>query len=137
MAPKRRDILRTLGLVLLCSYVVLSALSVRQVAAAIPQAVVLELTTPDRQREALMQLRDLADPALKDMLQALKDGALYLWQGDSLLMLNDAGTLVDLEGKPLLDSAGQPLMPTEGLAPVELETANMPDRKSTRLNSSH
>src|SRR5437868_13849392 len=42
---------------------------------------------------------DRADPALKDVLQALKDGALYLWQGERLLILNDAGTLVDLEGK--------------------------------------
>src|SRR5712691_10682889 len=104
----------------------MGALSVRQTAAALPHALVLELTAPDKQREALMQLRDLADPALQGVLQALKEGALYLWQGETLLILNDAGTLIDLAGKPLLDSTGQALMPTEGLAPVELESANMP-----------
>ena len=117
--------MRTLSLVLLCGCLALGALSVRPAAAAVPRALVLELTVPDKQREALMQIRDLANPALQEMLQALKDGALYLWQGETLLILNDAGTLIDLEGKPLLDSAGQPLMPTEGFAPVDLETANM------------
>src|SRR5438270_6101066 len=117
--------MRTFSLVLLCGCLAVGALSVRQTAAAMPHALVLELTVPDQQREALMQLRDRADPALKDVLQALKEGALYLWQGETLLILNDAGTLVDLEGKPLLDSAGQALMPTEGLAQVELEQANM------------
>src|SRR5262249_58801542 len=91
----------------------------------LPQALVLELTAPDQQREALMQIRDRADPAWKGVLQALKEGALYLWKGETLLILNDAGTLIDLEDKPLLDSAGQPLMPTEGLAQVALEQANM------------
>jgi len=110
--------MRTFSLVLLCSCLALGALSVRQTAAAVSQALVLELTVPDRQREALVRIRDLADPALKD-------SALYLWQDKTLLILNDAGTLVDLEGKPLLDSAGQALMPTEGLVVVDLETANM------------
>ena len=117
--------MRTLSLMLLGVCLTIGALSVRQTVAAIPQALVMELTAPDKQREALMQIRALADPALQEVLQALKEGALYLWQGETLLILNDTGTLVDLEGKPLLDSAGQPLMPTEGLAPVELETANM------------
>src|SRR5499427_542925 len=117
--------MRTLALVLLSSFLAIGACGVRQTAAAIPHALVLDLAAPDKQREALMQIRNLADPALKDVLQALKDGALYLWQGETLLILNDAGALIDLEGKPLRDSAGQPLMPTEGLTPVELETANM------------
>jgi urea transport system permease protein len=73
-----------------------------------------------------VQLRELADPALQGVLQALKEGALYLWQGETLLILNDAGTLIDLAGKPLLDSSGQALLPTEGLEPVALEPANMP-----------
>jgi hypothetical protein len=63
---------------------------------------------------------------LQGVLQALKEGALYLWQGETLLILNDAGTLIDLAGKPLLDSTGQPLLPTEGLEQVALEPANMP-----------
>jgi urea transport system permease protein len=86
----------------------------------------MDLTTPAKQRTALLQLRDLADPALQGVLQALKEGALYLWQEETLLILNDAGTLVDLEDKPLLDSAGQPLLPTEGLEQVMLEQDNMP-----------
>src|SRR5919199_6884155 len=118
--------MRTFPFILLCSCLAIGALSVRPAAAALPQALVLELTAPDQQREALMQLRDRADPALQGVLQALKEGALYLWKGETLLILNDAGTLIDLEDKPLLDSAGQPLMPTEGLEQVELQQANMP-----------
>jgi urea transport system permease protein len=60
------------------------------------------------------------------VLQALKEGALYLWQGETLLILTDAGTLIDLADKPLLDSTGQALLPTEGLEPVALEPAHMP-----------
>jgi urea transport system permease protein len=86
----------------------------------------MDLTTPAKQRTALLQLRDLADPALKGVFQALKEGALYLWKGDLLLILNDTGTLIDLDDKPLLDSTGQPLLPTEGLEQVALEQENMP-----------
>src|SRR5919198_4729042 len=117
--------MRTTCLVLLCSWLTLSAFGVSLAEAALPHALIMDLTTSAKQRAALLQLRDLAEPALQDVLQALKEGALYLWQGETLLILNDAGTLIDLEGKPLLDSAGQPLTPNEGLAPVELETANM------------
>src|SRR5436190_15874063 len=117
--------MRTTCLVLLCSWLALGALGARQTDAAPPHALVMDLATPARQRAALVQLRDLADPALQGVLQALKEGALYLWQGETLLILNDAGTLVDLEDKPLLDSAGQPLLPTEGLEQVALEQDNM------------
>lgn len=115
-----------IGLVLLCGWLVVSASGMRQADAAPPPALLMDLTTSASQRQALAQIRDLADPALKDVLQALKDVTLYLWQGETLLLLNDAGTLVDPENKPLLDSAGQPLMPTEGLEPVGLEPENMP-----------
>src|SRR5215831_6925621 len=118
--------MRTFSLVLLCGCLAIGALSIRPAAAALSQALVLELTAPDQQREALMQIRDRADPAWKDVLQALKEGALYVWKGETLLILNDAGTLVDLEDQPLLDSAGQPLLPTEGLVQVALEQENMP-----------
>jgi hypothetical protein len=33
-----------------------------------------------QQRQALEQMRELADPAFKPLLLALKDGALYTWQ---------------------------------------------------------
>src|SRR5919197_1936571 len=118
--------MRTTCLVLLCSWLTLSAFGVSLAEAALPHALIMDLTTSAKQRAALLQLRDLAEPALKGVLQALKEGALYLWKGETLLILNDAGTLIDLEDKPLLDSAGQPLLPTEGLEQVALEQDNMP-----------
>src|ERR687885_225126 len=118
--------MRTTCRVLLYSWLALSPFGVALADAALPHALIMDLTTPARQRTALLQLRDLTDPASKGVLQALKEGALYLWKGETLLILNDAGTLIDLEDKPLLDSAGQPLMPTEGLEQVELQQANMP-----------
>lgn len=98
----------------------------RPVAATIPTTLLQDLITPATQRTALQQARDLADPTLKPLLQALKDNALYRWQGETLLILNDAGALVGLDDKPLLDATGQPYLPTEGLDQVELASANMP-----------
>src|SRR3989442_10606766 len=121
--------MRTTCLVLLGCWLALGTVGAGLAEAALPRALIaliMDLTIPARQRTALLQLRDLADPALKGVLQALKEGALYLWKAETLLILNDAGTLVDLEDKPLLDSAGQPLLPTEGLEQVALEQANMP-----------
>ena len=118
--------MRTTCLVLLGCWLALGTVGAGLAEAALPYALIMDLTTPAKQRTALLQLRDLADPALKGVLQALKEGALYLWKEETLLILNDAGTLVDLEDKPLLDSAGQPLLPTEGLEQVALEQANMP-----------
>ena len=118
--------MRTLCLVLLCSWLTLSTLGIGLAEAAPPHVLIMDLTIPTKQRAALLQLRDLADPTLKGVLQALKEEALYLWQEETLLILNDAGTLIDLDGKPLLDSAGQPLLPTEGLEQVALAQENMP-----------
>ena len=118
--------MRTTRLVLLCGWLAVGAAGVALADAALPHPLVMDLATPARQRAALVQLRDLTDPTLQGVLQALKEGALYLWQGETLLILNDAGTLIDLAGKPLLDSTGQPLLPTEGLEQVALEQANMP-----------
>src|SRR5919198_4103039 len=118
--------MRTTCLVLLCSWLTLSAFGVSLAEAAPPHPLIMDLATPAKQRAALLQLRDLADPALKGVLQALKEGALYLWKEETLLILNDAGTLIDLDDKPLLDSTGQPLLPTEGLEQVALEQENMP-----------
>jgi urea transport system permease protein len=118
--------MRTTCLILLYSWLAVGALGVRHTDAAVPHALAIDLATPAKQREALMQLRDLPDPALRGVLQALKEGALYLWQEETLLILTDAGTLIDLDNKPLLDSAGQPLMPTERLEQVELAQAHMP-----------
>jgi urea transport system permease protein len=82
------------------------------------------LTAADQQRQALEQMRKLADPAYKELLIALKEGALYTWQ-DTLLVLGDPGVFKDLAGQVLLDAAGQPLLP-EDAAPVPLEESNIP-----------
>ena len=118
--------MRTTCLVLLGCWLALGTVGAGLAEAAPPHALIMDLTTPAKQRTALLQLRDLADPALKGVFQALKEGALYLWKGETLLILNDAGTLIDLDDKPLLDSTGQPLLPTEGLEQVALEQENMP-----------
>ncbi|MGE3537103.1 MAG: urea ABC transporter permease subunit UrtB [Candidatus Tectimicrobiota bacterium] len=94
-------------------------------AAAESRALMLELAQPSQQREALLRMRDLADPAFYGVLQALKEGALYLWKDNILLILNDAGVLLDLDQHAVLDEAGQPFMPTEHLFAVELEPKHM------------
>jgi urea transport system permease protein len=118
--------MRSTCLVLLGCWLALGTVRAGLAEAALPHALLMDLSTPAKQRAALLQLRDLADPALQGVLQALKEGALYLWKEETLLILNDAGTLVDLDDKPLLDSASQPLLPTEGLEQVALEPENMP-----------
>src|SRR6266849_3547980 len=100
--------MRTPCLILLCGWLAVGAVGVALADTPLPHTLIMDLATPAKQRAALVQLRDRADPALKDVLQALKEGALYLWKEETLLILNDAGTLVDLEDKPLPDSAGQP-----------------------------
>jgi urea transport system permease protein len=94
--------------------------------AATPQAASMQdLTQADKQREALEHLRSLADPSLQGVLQALKEGALYTWK-EKLLIFTNAGTFVEVDGTPLLDNAGQPLMPEDGLEQVALQEQNIP-----------
>ena len=88
--------MRTTCLVLLGCCLALGTVGAGLADAALPHALIMDLTTPARQRTALLQLRDLADPALQGVLQALKEGALYLWKEETLLILNDTGTLSDL-----------------------------------------
>ena len=64
------------------------------------------IATAGQQRQALEQMRELADPSFKALLIALKEGALYAWQGQ-LLILSDAGAFQDLAGQPMLDASGQ------------------------------
>lgn len=109
-----------------CCLLALSLYGVGRSAVAASRDLALDLADSTKQREALVRLRDLADPAMQRVLQALKDGALYLWKDETLLMLNDAGALVDLDQRPLLDAAGQPLMPAEDFVPVELELKHLP-----------
>jgi urea transport system permease protein len=78
----------------------------------------------DQQRQALEQIRELADPAFKEFLSALKEGALYTWQG-KLLILGDSGAFKDLAGQAILDAWSQPFLPDDA-AQVPLEEANIP-----------
>jgi urea transport system permease protein len=111
--------------VLLFLCLALGGLCARPTQAASVADYVTALAAIDTQRETLVQVRDLADPALQTVLRALKDGALYRWQG-KILLLDDSGSFTDvLEQKPLLDAAGQPLVPEEGLEQIPLAEDNL------------
>ena len=76
-------------------------------------AIATAVAMADQQRQALEHIRDLADPSYKDLLAALKEGALYTWHG-KLLILDDSGAFKDLAGQPLLDASGQLHAPASG-----------------------
>jgi urea transport system permease protein len=88
-------------------------------------AAVKELTAPGTQRAALERLLGQPDPALQDVLLALKEGALYVWQ-EQVLIFGSDGSFRQLDGRPLLDKTGAPLLPEDGLEQVPLAQANMP-----------
>ena len=95
------------------------------VATAAPlEAYATALTTADQQHQALEQMRALADPSYKDLLMALKEGALYNCQ-DKLLILGDSGVFKYLAGQALLDASGQPFLPDDAV-PVPLEERSIP-----------
>jgi len=81
------------------------------------------LLQPDTQRAALEGLRDLGEPTVQPLLDALKEGALYSWKG-VVYRFTDTGTFVDLDGVPLLDSAGEALLPDD-MEPVPLAEDNI------------
>ncbi len=82
-----------------------------------------ELVDPATQRQALEGLRDLGDPAVQGVLQALKEGALYSWK-DTLYIFTDEGVFEDLDGKALRDASGEALFPDDAEA-VPLEEDNI------------
>jgi urea transport system permease protein len=100
-------------------------MSAMPVAAETPADHARDLAASATQRATLEQIRDLADPAFRGLLQALKEGALYSWP-EGLLIFTDDGVFVDLAGTPLLDDAGEPVFPEEGLEQVPLEEENIP-----------
>lgn len=83
------------------------------------------LSLSGKQRQTLEQIRNAANPSLKGLLTALKEGALYTWQ-DKFLILDADGNFNDLEGNKLLDTAGKNITPEEGLEAVLLEETNIP-----------
>jgi urea transport system permease protein len=97
-------------------------LSAGSASAASLEALATAVATPAQQRQALEHMRNLADPSFKALLAALKEGALYTWQGKPLI-LDDAGDFKDLAGQPLLDAAGEPLLPADA-EQVPLDEAN-------------
>ena len=101
------------------------ALPNASVAADTPADYAQDLATLATQRATLEQIRDLADPAFRGLLQALKEGALYSWS-EGFLIFTDDGVFVDLAGTPLLDDAGEAIFPEEGLEQVPLEEENIP-----------
>jgi urea transport system permease protein len=92
--------------------------------AAAADAYAIAISRADQQRQALEQMRELADPAFKALLMALKEGALYSWQGQ-VLILNDSGAFEDLVGQFIRDASGQPFLPDDA-AQVPLEEGNGP-----------
>jgi urea transport system permease protein len=92
--------------------------------AASLEAYATAIATADQQRQVLEQMRELADPSFKALLIALKEGALYVWQGQPLI-LSDSGVFQDLTGQPILDASGEPFLPDDAVQ-LPLEEANAP-----------
>ena len=82
------------------------------------------LIQPDTQQAALEGLQDLGDAAVRPLLNALKEGALYSWKG-KVYRFTDEGTFVDLDGKALRDSAGEAFFPDD-MAAIPLDEKNIP-----------
>ncbi len=83
-------------------------------------SVAVQLAEPSTQKEAILALQEIADPAVEMLLRALKDGALYTWNG-RVAILGDDGYLKDSHGSPLLDAQGQPASPADGQEAIALE----------------
>ena len=83
-----------------------------------------DLIQSDTQQAALEGLQDLGAAAVRPLLNALKEGALYSWKGE-VYRFTDEGTFVDLDGKALLDNAGEALFPDDMVA-IPLEEKNIP-----------
>jgi urea transport system permease protein len=116
---------RRLGVVLLLGSLCIGGWWTAPACSDVLPVSVSELTTPSTQRAALEKLLAQPTPALQGILLALKEGALYVWQ-DQLLIFGSDGSFRQLDGQPLLDQSGAPLMPMDGLEQVPLAQANLP-----------
>jgi urea transport system permease protein len=97
------------------------------VAAATSGPAVLDLAarlaTPASQAEAIRALGELGDPAVERLLRALKDGALYRWR-DQPVILGDDGGVTDVRGQPVRDPEGRAVTLESGEEAVALEEAH-------------
>lgn len=78
------------------------------------------LADPSRQAAALERLRHDPDPSFRQVLKALSEGALYVFE-DELFVFNEEGVFVSLDGVALLDDAGEPLWPDAREVPLAEE----------------
>ncbi len=83
-------------------------------------SVAKKLFVPATQKEAILALQDIGDPAVETILRALKEGALYPWK-EQIAILGGDGALRDVKGQPILDAGGQPVSPREGQEAIALE----------------
>lgn len=83
-------------------------------------SVARKLAAPATQKEAILTLGEIGDPAVEGLLRALKEGALYPWK-EQVAILGDDGALKDVRGQPIVDSKGQPVSPPEGQEAIALE----------------
>ncbi len=79
-----------------------------------------KLAVPATQKEAVLELQGLGDPAVETLLRALKEGGLYRWKGRVVILGGD-GAFRDLQGQPIADARGQPVSPESGQEAIVLE----------------
>jgi urea transport system permease protein len=77
------------------------------------------LAAPATQKQALAEAAASADPGIEALLRALKEGGLYLYKDQPVLLADDA-SLKDLAGRPVLDN-GQPAQLPSGQEAVALD----------------
>jgi urea transport system permease protein len=78
------------------------------------------LAQPDRQKDTILALERLGDPGAEALLRALKDGALYEWQGRVVLLADD-GSVTDARGRPVVDGQGKPVALESGQEAVAVD----------------
>lgn len=85
---------------------------------------VVPLADPTRQGETLTAIESTPATGWRPVLRALKEGALYSYEG-RFYVLGADGSLLDVDGRPLLSPAGEPFIPDTGLESVVLASENV------------
>jgi len=104
--------------------VFVSMLGSSALGAGLTDADVSALADPGTQKAAVADIESSPRPEWRTVLQAVKEGALYKYQ-DRFYVLDAQGTLVGMDQKPLLSSAGEPFLPDTGLDSVVLAEENI------------